>query len=141
MMGVLPSPFINWSDTWHIGITSIDAEHRSIVAALNELSDLVGDHSAREAVERIIAQIVMLTKAHFESEEKLMQSHGYPEYPLHKLEHLKLTIQLGEFERRFASGAVDLTVPVMEYLRKWFTNHLVTCDLQYAAFLNQNGFR
>jgi hemerythrin len=140
-MGVLPSPFINWYDTWNVGITSIDAEHRSIVASLNELSDLVGDPSAKEVVERAIGQIVMLTRAHFESEEKLMQSHGYPEYPLHKLEHLKLTIQLGEFEKRFASGAADLTVPVMEYLRKWFMDHLVTCDLHFAAFLHQNGFR
>jgi hemerythrin-like metal-binding protein len=137
-MGVLQSPLINWHDTWNIGITSIDEEHRSIVASLNELSTLLGHCSSRQEVERILAQVVVLTKEHFESEEILMESHGYPEYPQHKLEHLKLNLQLQEFEQRFAAGAADLSVPVLEYLRNWFTSHLVRCDLPYAAFLHQN---
>lgn len=138
LVGAPAVAFIGWHDSWTVGIASVDADHRKMMDLLNQMHRLIGVDGA-DAAQKAVAELVALTGTHFAAEEMLMQSHSYPEYAQHKLEHLKLTIQLDEFQRRIASGEATLTVPVMEYMRKWFTNHLIAYDQRYAVFLRDKG--
>ena len=78
---------------------------------------------------------------HFATEEMLMQSHGYPDYPTHKAEHEQLASKVVDFQNKFLSKEVGLTIEVMEFLKDWLSKHILASDKKYSPFLNSKGVR
>jgi hemerythrin-like metal-binding protein len=52
--------------------------------------------------------LVSYTRAHFASEERIMQQSGYPDIAVHKKEHEALAEKVVEFQRDFDAGRVGI---------------------------------
>ena len=58
------------------------------------------------------------TRAHFASEERIMEQNGYPDIAAHRKEHGGLTEKVLEFQRDFDAGRVGMGVDLMQSARQ-----------------------
>ncbi len=70
-----------------------------------------------------------------------MLEYDYPGYDAHKAQHK-------EFVKRIAMLCIETmhqskTVPteIIEYLKFWWTAHILKTDMQYKTFFNQMAFK
>jgi hemerythrin len=128
-----------WSDTYSVKIGVIDMQHKGLVNYLNELHQGMSEGRGKDVLGKILSQLVKYTQLHFTTEERLMQTHGYPDYLAHKAEHEGLTKTVLDFQHKFESNEVGLTVDVMNFLKDWLTKHIQGSDKKYGPFLNAKG--
>ena len=130
-----------WNDSYSVNIGIIDAQHKQLVGAINELHLAMSEGRAKDQLGQILSKLVNYTKGHFATEEKLMESRGYADYAAHKAEHDRLTSTVTDFQRRFMSNEVGLTLEIMEFLKNWLAKHILGSDRKYSPFLNAKGVR
>ena len=130
-----------WSDTYSVKIGIIDMQHKNLVGLVNDLHQAMVLGHARDDLGKLLSGLVKYTQVHFRTEESLMESHKYPDYNQHKLEHEKLTQTVLEFQSKFQKNEVGLTIEVMQFLKDWLAKHILGSDKRYAPFLNAHGVR
>ena len=52
------------------------------------------------------------TRIHFAAEERLMMTHGYPEYRAHREVHTKMTRKVVDLHREFTEGGLASPVQI-----------------------------
>lgn len=130
---------IEWSDELSVGITSIDDQHKRLVAIINELHLAMLDRRERQLMAKIFGELVDYTKTHFAFEEDLFAEHGYPEGENHAALHRHLAQRVIELKEEFDAGNTAVTLEVMRFLRDWLADHILDSDRQYAPFLRTKG--
>jgi hemerythrin len=121
---------MRWNSSLSVGIEAIDSQHRRFVDCVSALerAQFTGD---REAVGRVIGQVIDFTVSHFAFEEALMERAGYKLRAYHKSAHDDFTRRMHEFQRRHDSGE-DVARGLLAELRSWTTNHMDRDDKDYV---------
>jgi hemerythrin-like metal-binding protein len=94
-----------------------------------------------QAAEEVLGNLIQYAKTHFSTEETLFRNHGYPQAQAHKQEHDELTDKAVALQREVSSGRATLTLPTMNFLRDWLTNHILKTDMAYRPFFAAKGIR
>lgn len=128
-----------WSDIYSVKIGIVDGQHKKLVDIINRLHDAMREGQARERLGQILSDLIQYTQFHFSTEEKLMESRGYPDYVQHKVEHDRLASTVLDLQRKFQKNEIGLTVDVMQFLKDWLVKHILGSDKKYAPFLNAHG--
>jgi hemerythrin len=131
----------HWDSTYSVNVGVLDAQHKTLVTMINELHGAMTERTGKDKLGGILSNLIKYTQAHFASEERLMQSHGYPDFPAHKSEHENLTKTVLDLQRRFLANQTGMSIEVMEFLRDWLSNHILGSDKKYGPFLNAKGVR
>ena len=138
-MVTTPPLLFPWSEIYSVKIGIVDTQHENLVNILNELHQaMVGGHG-KDKLGQVLSNLIEYAQVHFATEEKLMQSHGYTDFPAHKAEHDQLTGTVLEYRRKFLSNEIGLTVEVMDFLKDWLRKHILGSDKKYGPFLNAKG--
>ena len=138
-MATVAGEFFPWSDAYILDIGIIDRQHRNLVSFVNELRQALAEEHGNAKVKPLFSLLVKYAHVHFETEEMLMQLHEYPDYPVHKAEHDRLTDTVAEFKYKFQRNEIELTVEMMEFLKDWAVKHILGFDKKYGPFLNSKG--
>jgi hemerythrin len=138
-MVTTPPLLFLWSEIYSVKIGIVDTQHKNLVNILNELHQSMLGAQGKDKVGQVLLNLIKYTQVHFAMEEKLMQSHGYPDFPAHKAEHDQLANTVLEFQRKFLSNEVGLTVEMMDFLKDWLSKHILDSDKKYGPFLNAKG--
>ncbi|MBI5055683.1 MAG: hemerythrin family protein [Nitrospirae bacterium] len=132
-------PLMTWKNDLSVNINSIDAEHKKLIALINELNEAMSSGKGKDIVGKVLNDLIEYTKTHFAHEEKLMAEHSYPGYLPHKKEHDELARQVIDFDRDLKAGKLVVTVLIMTFLKDWLTTHIKGTDQKYSPFLVRNG--
>ena len=133
-------PLMTWTDKLSVGIKVIDEDHKRLVAMVNELYDSMQAGHGKEALGRILNDLVQYTKVHFAREERFFAETGYPAGDAHKREHDTLTNQVLEVQQKYISGAsAALSIDVLRFLKDWLIRHIQGSDQKYRPHLNAKG--
>jgi hemerythrin len=127
-------PFATWTDDLVTGIDLIDAQHRALFASVNGLARAIQDGAAEGELKLQLALLAQHTIFHFHTEEALMKVHQYPRRFLHGAEHLDLILKVREIQHQMAKGQA-VTTEITRFLGEWFGHHVLSLDLDYAAFI------
>jgi hemerythrin len=138
-MSVAGGVLFTWEDSFSVNISVIDMQHKKLVSMVNDLHQAMVEGSGREKLGTILSNLVGYTRGHFITEERLMQTHAYPDFLAHKSEHEHLTEKVMDLQCRFRSNEVGLTIEVMEFLKDWLRHHILGSDKKYSPFLNAKG--
>jgi len=141
IMATANALLILWSDEYSVQIGIIDMQHKNLVKIINDLHHAMVGGNGKEQLGKLLNDLVNYTQAHFKTEENFMESHRYPDYPQHKLEHDRLTKTVLEFQSKFRKQQVGLTIDVMDFLKNWLNGHILGTDKKYTPFLNSKGVR
>ena len=119
---------IDWRDEFEIGIPAVDAEHRELIAAINDLHRMLEKDAASDAVTAALGDIYALIAAHFALEERYMRDTQYDGFRAHKDDHETLLEDLRDImDRVDDEGDYDESRLARE-LDDWFTLHFRTHD-------------
>jgi len=136
-----PSALFDWKPEFSVGVQEIDQQHKKLVSLIGELHSAMKSGRGATVLNKILGDLVTYTRVHFDSEEKLMAMHGYPDLQAHKQEHADLTNKVEDFLGKVHSGAVSVTPEVLTFLKEWLVHHILHTDKNYGPFLNAKGVR
>jgi hemerythrin len=132
---------IEWTPQLSVGVKQLDDEHKKLIAFLNDLhAGMVAGHGD-DVLGPILEGLVKYTRTHFDNEEALLRTHGYPGFSAHLLEHERLAAVVLAKQAQFKSGGggAMLNITTMQFLRSWLLDHVEGTDKKYTAFLNAKG--
>lgn len=133
-------PLMTWTEKLSVGVGVIDDDHKKLVGMVNELYDAMQGGHGRDALGRILEELVQYTKFHFAREEKYFAQTGYPAAVPHKREHDALTRQVLDVQQKYSAGATTtLSLDVLHFLKNWLVNHIQGSDQKYRPHLNAKG--
>ena len=117
-----------WSDTYLVGHSSMDSQHREI---LDYAASLV---SARTSEMQVLCAkgLYDLSRAHFAHEEALMRSIQYADFDTHKEQHGRLLSRLDEIQHEIAGHQLRMNVLDTE-INEWLVTHIINFDADLSA--------
>lgn len=129
----MSQPLLSWTPDLSVGIEVIDAQHKRIVDYINQLHEarIRGD---KEAISRVIEELVDYTLSHFSFEESMMEEAHYRFLAPHKKVHELFVRRVGEYQQRFKLGEDVATVAadMQNTLVTWLMNHIKREDMDYG---------
>lgn len=132
-------PFIEFDQQYRLGHGEIDGQHEGLFAAVNTLHEAMRAGRGRHEIGETLAFLRRYTVEHFQAEEGLMAQARYPGFEAHKRLHDELTRQVLDLEDKHRSGAMTLSLSVMNFLRGWLAQHISVEDRKVVAHLKAQG--
>jgi hemerythrin len=126
--------WIKWDHTLELGHEAMDAEHRQLVALVNQLANVIVDDLGKEAYDALLDDLIAHTRAHFGMEEQLMAACTYPNAEEHRAEHARLIRDALDRRAKFESTA-EPSVSLLYFFDQWLTRHILAWDRDLARFL------
>ncbi|MBU7007425.1 bacteriohemerythrin [Phosphitispora fastidiosa] len=131
--------YISWDDKFITGIRLIDDQHKALVQLINNLHDAMMIGKGKQAVSKVIQELVDYTVSHFSTEEKFMIKYSYPWMLPHRSEHKKFVDKVSEFQKGYNEGKMSLSIEIMNFLKDWLVNHIQSTDKKLGPFLSEKG--
>jgi hemerythrin-like metal-binding protein len=125
-----------WSADYEIGLEDIDLQHHFFFNLINRLAKELQQTKDVQYRIDLINELNAYAKFHFISEENIMRKSNYPDFLIHKFDHLNLIEKLSNKENRlFLTDEDSEAVAVINFLREWFLNHTRNVDRKFALYL------
>ncbi len=125
-----------WSSFLEIGVASIDIEHKHIIDFANLIEQTSELQQARLYDDKMLNNLFIIFRVHFQKEEYLMSRLKYPAIAQHSAEHetmlTRFKICMSDYK------AVQNISPLMELITEWADIHITKHDMSLAAFIQQN---
>ncbi|MGZ8409471.1 MAG: bacteriohemerythrin [Hyphomicrobium sp.] len=132
--------FIKWSAAMSVGVSRLDRDHRILIGLINRLDEASeGDDNAAQLMAEVLEVLVSYTIFHFSREEAVMEACGYPALGHHHEEHVALTQEVRDWQKRFRADA-ESVVPMgmLHFLKGWLNHHILLQDMAYRPFVEGN---
>lgn len=128
-----------WKKEYSVEIPEIDAQHRQLVAILEDLNRAMRKAEGHKVLEVILDRLQQYATEHFATEERLFKKYRYPEEEDHKREHDEFLIKLAACRKAaFRNGKLSST-ELMQLIEQWFVDHMQTTDYRYVPFFQEVG--
>ncbi len=131
-----------WDDSFALGITRLDEQHKGWVERLNDLAAAIESNQGPRQISDTLNFMVRYSEFHFAAEEELMAAHNYPDIEKHVLEHKRfrgvlanlMMLQIGQ-----ADALQKLSDSVNNFQIAWFGGHIKMVDRKFAEFLDTHA--
>lgn len=127
-------PLMEWSSKLDIGVEKMNDEHKVLLDLMNRLFDQAGSKATKPVLKATITALGNATVAHFQDEERYMQSIGYPDFERHRFIHVDLLKKFAEFQAKFESGPGEVGNDFFSFLKLWLSAHIQGIDRNYGEF-------
>ena len=128
-----------WRDEYSVNVAKIDAQHKKLVAVINQFNDAIAAGQSRRDLQKLFAVLLDYMLHHFDTEEALLEKHGFPGLEEHKKEHDVFRKKITAFLDTFLDTDMDVTMDMAQYLVTWLSAHVFSTDKKYSVFLNEHG--
>lgn len=130
--------WIKWDHTLELGHEALDADHRHLVALVNQLAEGIVNKLAKEAYDAALDDFFAHIRAHFGMEERLMAACSYPHAEEHHAEHVKLIKDALDYRAKFDASA-EPSVSLLYFFDQWLTRHIRASDRELARYIAGKG--
>lgn len=128
-----------WHPEYLLDFAGFDEMHRLIFDHIVALAEALKSEETHQA-EQLIIRLVELAAEHFDTEERLMEAHGYPASPHaeHHQQHRKFSVFLTALRDEIAAGHTSplrLAFRCQFLLLDWFISHISITDRHLERYL------
>lgn len=127
--------YLTWRETYGIGITAIDNQHKQLIKIINDLFEAHHAGMGKEVIGKTLSDVIDYTHYHFDCEEDMMKQCGYSELTNHLKEHKDFRDQINKFSAEANKGNLILSIKTIDYLKDWTINHILGTDKEFGEFL------
>lgn len=127
---------LDWQDSFSVKVPELDQQHQRLVDMLNRLHDALRAGGNLAVAQKVVEELVLYTRHHFASEERLMESCGYAELEEHRRKHRAMEAQVQTFRQQLAAGGISVQLKLMTFLRDWLQKHILETDMRYSGHLS-----
>ncbi len=131
---------IEWEKKYSVDVEEIDIHQKKMFELFNLLIDMKKEKADIKEAINVITEINEYSKLYFSTEERYLKKKGYPDFHTHAKAHrqfAKISISL---RRELSENEEYLTFDVIEEMRNWLINHILTIDTLYIPFLRINQY-
>jgi hemerythrin-like metal-binding protein len=134
---------IEYNESLMTGIEEIDEQHRFLIDTLHEANHMFSNNYDRELLNQVTKDLLSYAITHFETEEALMQQHGYLDaHPNaakdHISQHRDFTNRIVSINDRLREGLSIHYVELFEFLEAWLQNHVLGFDQDLGRYLRKS---
>ena len=130
---------LTWQDKYSVGIRQIDDQHKQLITMINDLNDAMLAGKGKDVLMPVLNKLATYCVSHFAVEEKLFDTHAYPETADHKEKHHKMTAKVKALIGEVQSGKSTISIEVMNFLKNWLDKHILETDMKYSPYLISKG--
>jgi hemerythrin-like metal-binding protein len=135
-------PLIEWSDEYSVGIDTFDAEHKKLIAIINDLHDSFEHGVDRSVAEHALDGLIAYTVEHFGHEDTFFDAWDYPDKAAHRVAHQELRQQVLEYrDTVLTKGGIEMSLELITFLRYWLLGHIMSEDKRFCRYLLDKGYR
>ncbi len=131
---------MEWESKYSVDIEEIDNYQKKMFELFNELIDLKKSNVETKEYINMIARINEYSRLYFKAEEKILKENGYPDFGEHTKTHRQFTKSFISLRREISDDVENLSYDVINELRSWLINHILTFDSLYIPFLRINRY-
>jgi hemerythrin-like metal-binding protein len=121
-----------WSDAMSVGNRYIDADHQAMINIINHLHDAMRDGKGDEVLRKVLGELLVYTKGHFDREEAQMRAINFSGYAGHKRQHELLLNKFAQFNRSLRGSSAE-AIRISNFLNRWLTSHILKSDMVLGA--------
>lgn len=134
---------ILWRDEFSVGIADIDDQHQRLLGLLNKLNSLNHQQTSPRIYDllTLLESLNEYAATHFLSEETLMREHLANDESTvnHIVAHRSYWVIISTLKKRFQAGDAKVNGELVEYLNRWWINHILQTDQHMGRELNRRG--
>ena len=130
---------ISWNEGLSVNVREIDEQHKKLIGLIAGLHQAMLAGQGKQALGQVIDGLISYTNTHFAAEERLLKTHGYPEFDGHHTIHIKMVDKVKDIQRRHSAGQLNISLDTMKFLNDWITKHIMGTDKSYSPYLNSKG--
>jgi hemerythrin len=136
---------ISWRDEFSIGIPSIDDQHKKLLDLLNQLNTFDHGQSGQNAqpnpLVRMLDSLSEYAAHHFGQEEALMRDHlpASDKTTDHIVAHRSYWTIIVALKNRLLKGDAKINAELVDYLNRWWINHILIIDQDMGRELKVRG--
>jgi hemerythrin len=124
---------------YEIGHPGIDGQHQRLFALANAVAESLVKSAEHKPGAAQLKALMDFALEHFEFEEDLMRSAGYPEAERHAKYHVSLLTELKTHCAKLDRGIPANPDSLIEYLWNWLLVHINTADRDLAVWLESRS--
>lgn len=126
-----------WTKELETGNAQIDAEHKELIQAINNLLQACASGKGRSELSHTVDFLNHYTKTHFNHEQALQKQYQYPDYVNHKKYHDWFIQVVEDISSRLkAEGpSIQLVGEINSQLGNWLVNHIKSEDVKVAKHI------
>jgi hemerythrin len=122
---------LEWMDGYKIGHDEIDAQHQELFRLANKFLNATDKVTLTECA----MGLFLYTRTHFDHEEQLMKSIGYPAIEMHLAQHTELISLLNDVASNIEDESMDMQ-DLEFFLSAWLIGHIGSSDTKLAAYVD-----
>ncbi|MCK8815779.1 bacteriohemerythrin [Natroniella sulfidigena] len=128
-----------WSSKYEIGIEKVDEQHRGIFEKANYLLEVYKKQQSGEEIGEVLDFLQEYIEQHFNDEEEIQRSYGYPEYEEHKKLHDAFKSTVGEVITEYKqSNNITSLMKLNKMAIGWLLEHIKKEDQKLAQYIKKN---
>lgn len=137
-------PLVDVNALPRVALAFQNEDHDTEGHLLNQVADALDrfrDGEGQEAVLAPLEALIEHTREHFDRENRTMEEHGFPAYPMHRGEHARVLAEMEReaFAYREQGDKERLEQYVTNVVPSWFVNHIQTMDAVTAQYVTLHG--
>lgn len=130
---------LQWFDALEVGVKVIDDDHREMMVMLQRIQDAISEQCLVTSKE-LVSEFIVLTRAHFIAEEKILEEAEFPNLRQHRVAHGKLLAQAIDLGKIVVNAAhVDELGEYLEDLAGFLFHDLIGSDMEFKSYLEECG--
>jgi hemerythrin-like metal-binding domain len=126
---------IEWQDEYTVGVKELDDQHRSLLKTINTLLEEQRDKYEAEKFSPALSSLIHYAYTHFATEERYLLQVHFPNLEQHVLEHIDFIMKTVGLALRIESSGDELRIELLQYLKEWYSYHVLGTDRHYIPFL------
>jgi hemerythrin-like metal-binding protein len=130
-----------WRDICILNLPEIDEEHADLLRILKAIYQDIQIGEDRHRLQSKLHLLFDSALSHCESEERLMESYGYPDYQEHADRHEELLNTVLNLHLKAEEQDGKLTLDMLHGIVVWLNHHFWDYDLKLAQFIQQRQHR
>jgi hemerythrin len=134
-------PFIEWKDSYNIGVKEIDNQHRGLFDIISKLFNSRLYEPDGKYFYLTLNKFVEYAQVHFSTEERYMQKAQYPKFAEHKNEHDLFIEQVSGLVQDVENKEPDIENKTLQFLKGWYLAHILGTDRDLEKALQMKGFK
>jgi len=126
----------NWDENFSVGNDEMDFQHKKLIDIINELFIHFNKGNAQEKSLSILDRMVNYSFLHLDKEEEYLKKIDFPYIDEHKTMHNSYKQEIILFRNKIRSGNKDVHYEIFNYLKEWWTNHILEEDMKYFDYMS-----
>ena len=127
--------YVTFTSELSVSYEPMDNQHKKWIDLFNRIYQAHIKGENESSVRQVIKDLVDYTVWHFGFEDKMMEKYNFKTFESHKMQHDDILEQVQEIYRQLENGEEILIVNILEFLKKWLTNHILKTDLVLGRYL------